>query len=72
VRCSQHDPGQAQRAIAGPAIARSGLGNHTFVADSFEKRDDFRTAQQFSYEFFHFIFRRRALDVLSEIPDRNH
>ena len=34
---------------------RVGSCNHTFVADSFEKRDDFCIARKFSDEFFHLI-----------------
>ena len=49
--------------------------NHTFGADSFEKRDDFCIARKFSDECFHLIrhervgFRRRAFDILSGTPD---
>jgi hypothetical protein len=34
---------------------RIGLWNHTFVADSFKKHNDFRIARQFSDESFYLI-----------------
>jgi len=40
--------------------------NHTFVADSFEKRDDFCIAQKFSDEFLHLL---GLTDILSRTPD---
>jgi hypothetical protein len=42
-------------------------GAATFVADSFEKRDDFCIARKFSDEFFHIIWHDRSRFFVDEL-----